>query len=98
MHYRKLQADKIFNGFDWMDDDRVLIVDETGRIEDVVSKENAGPGIEFLNGILTPGFVNAHCHLELSHLKNSMAIQTGLVDFLLTEDQIQVCRSATNTH
>ena len=24
--------------------------------------------IEFYEGILAPGFINAHCHLELSHL------------------------------
>ena len=42
MHYRKLQADKIFNGFGWMNDDAVLIVNETGKISDIVSKENAG--------------------------------------------------------
>jgi aminodeoxyfutalosine deaminase len=83
MHYRKLQADKIFNGFNWMSDDTVLIVDETGKIADIVSKENAGEGIEYLIGILTPGFINAHCHLELSHLKNAVTTHTGLVDFLL---------------
>jgi aminodeoxyfutalosine deaminase len=84
MHYRKLQADKIFNGFNWMDDDLVLIVDETGRIENIVSKEHAGEGIEYLDGILTPGFINAHCHLELSHLRNTVTTHTGLVDFLLS--------------
>lgn len=84
MHYRKLQAAKIFNGFDWMDDDSVLIVDETGKIKDILPKGNAGDGVEYLDGILTPGFVNAHCHLELSHLKNVVPTGTGLIDFLLT--------------
>ncbi|HXB43298.1 MAG TPA: amidohydrolase family protein, partial [Puia sp.] len=35
-------------------------------------------------GILSPGFVNCHCHLELSHLKNAISEKTGLVDFLLS--------------
>jgi aminodeoxyfutalosine deaminase len=83
MHYRKLQADKIFNGLDWMDDDTVLIVNEPGKIENIVAKKDAGDGIEYLNGILTPGFINAHCHLELSHLKNAVGTHTGLIDFLL---------------
>ncbi|MFN0188898.1 MAG: amidohydrolase family protein, partial [Bacteroidia bacterium] len=26
----------------------------------------------FLDGVLIPGFVNTHCHLELSHLKNEL--------------------------
>lgn len=30
------------------------------------------PDVEYLNGILCPDFVNAHCHLELSHLKGMM--------------------------
>jgi cytosine/adenosine deaminase-related metal-dependent hydrolase len=30
-----------------------------------------------------PGMINAHCHLELSHLKSTLPEGTGLVDFLL---------------
>jgi cytosine/adenosine deaminase-related metal-dependent hydrolase len=84
MHYRKLQADGIFNGFDWANDRSVLILDETGQVENIVSEENAGDGVERFNGIITPGFVNAHCHLELSHLKNKVPPRIGLVAFLLT--------------
>ncbi|MEI9958625.1 MAG: amidohydrolase family protein [Ferruginibacter sp.] len=31
---------------------------------------------------LSPGFINAHCHLELSHLKERIPEKTGLVDFV----------------
>lgn len=34
-------------------------------------------------GIIVPGFVNAHCHLELSHMKGLIPRHTGLVPFLL---------------
>jgi aminodeoxyfutalosine deaminase len=34
------------------------------------------------NGILSPGFVNAHCHLELSGLKGLVQQGTGLVGFI----------------
>lgn len=37
--------------------------------------------IERLKGIIVPGFVNAHCHLELSHLYNKIQIHTGLPEF-----------------
>ncbi|MDR0692683.1 MAG: amidohydrolase family protein [Prevotellaceae bacterium] len=37
---------------------------------------------EFYNGVLAPGFVNAHCHLELSHLKGVIAPQAGMAGFL----------------
>lgn len=52
-------------------------------IVDVVEEKDAGDGIEFLNGIISPGFINAHCHLELSHMKGLIPRHTGLVDFVL---------------
>ncbi len=39
-------------------------------------------GLEYYSGILVPGFVNAHCHLELSHLKGKIPEKTGLEGFL----------------
>ena len=33
--------------------------------------------IEIFDGVLCPGFVNAHCHLELSHLKELLPKKTG---------------------
>ncbi len=33
-------------------------------------------------GIIVPGFVNAHCHLELSHLKGLIPAGTGLIEFI----------------
>lgn len=38
--------------------------------------------IEHLEGIIVPGFVNAHCHLELSHLKGKIEPRRGLTSFL----------------
>ena len=38
--------------------------------------------IEYYDGIIVPGFVNAHCHLELSHLKGEIETHTGLTTFL----------------
>jgi len=38
--------------------------------------------VEFHNGIIVPGFVNCHCHLELSYLKNIIPQGNGLPDFL----------------
>lgn len=84
MQYRKLQADKFFNGFEWIKEGSVLILDEKGFIEEIISAGNAGDDIEKLDGILMPGLINCHCHLELSHLKNLVPQHTGLVDFLLT--------------
>jgi cytosine/adenosine deaminase-related metal-dependent hydrolase len=63
--------------------DQVLITDQQGIVKDIVSETAAGDGIEKLHGILCPGFINAHCHLELSHMKGHIPKHTGLVDFVL---------------
>lgn len=62
--------------------DAVLITDEQGNIADIIEAPNAGDDIQVFNGILSPGFINCHCHLELSHMKGLIPEQTGLVDFV----------------
>jgi len=37
---------------------------------------------EFYNGIICPGFVNSHCHIELSHLKGAFSEDTGMAGFI----------------
>ncbi|MBN1107292.1 MAG: amidohydrolase family protein [Bacteroidales bacterium] len=39
--------------------------------------------LEFYNGIIVPGFINCHCHLELSHLKGLIPEGTGLPEFIM---------------
>ncbi len=38
--------------------------------------------VEFHNGIIIPGFVNCHCHLELSNMKDLIPPKKGLAEFL----------------
>lgn len=80
--YRKFSATHIFNGYQFVHQ-QVLITDAEGVVIDVVDEDKAGDGIERLEGILCPGFINAHCHLELSHTKGLIPKHTGLVDFVL---------------
>ena len=80
--YRKFSADKIFDGYQFIKD-KVLITDEAGVIGDIVNENEAGDDVEKLKGILCPGFINGHCHLELSHMKGHIPKLTGLVDFVL---------------
>ena len=91
--YRKFTADYIFNGYEILSAPSVLITDRSGVIIDLVNTKEAGDGIEELNGIICPGFVNAHCHLELSHLKGRIPENTGLVDFV---QQVMTGRSKGN--
>jgi len=60
-------------------------VNGEGCIVDVIDtggKPEERGKLEFYNGILVPGFVNAHCHLELSHLRNAIERHCGLSDFI----------------
>ena len=43
--------------------------------------------LEVFEGILCPGFVNAHCHLELSHLLGKAEKGKGFLDFIGTIQQ-----------
>ena len=83
MAYHKFNATQLFTGKEMLDQNAVLITDAAGNIEAIVQKEEAGEDIETIEGILCPGFINAHCHLELSHLKGCIPEKTGLVDFVL---------------
>ena len=82
MQYRKFKADRLFDGYTFRETDAILITDETGIVQDIVPIADAGDDIQQLNGILSPGLINCHCHLELSHLKNVIPPHTGLIDFL----------------
>lgn len=79
---RYITASQIFSGKKFLPTNTVLVVNDFGFIEDVVTKENVElSNIEHFEGIVTPGFINTHCHLELSHLKNVIKQHTGIVDF-----------------
>jgi len=80
--HKKFQAEQLFTGEDILPEDHVLITDENGKIEDIVLAADAGDNVQRMKGILSPGFINCHCHLELSHLKNIVPPHTGLIEFL----------------
>lgn len=71
----------MFDGYRFREE-KVLITDENGRIEAIADAEEAGDDVQQFEGILSPGLINCHCHLELSHLKNVIPPHTGLVEFL----------------
>lgn len=82
MAYCKFQADHLFMGTQMLDEKQVLVTDETGIIAGIVPEAEAGTGIQKLNGILMPGMINAHCHLELSHMRNQISPGGGLTHFI----------------
>lgn len=84
MRYQKFKADYLFTGNDLLDNKKILITDEQGEIIEIIAEKEAGENVQVYKGIISPGFINAHCHLELSHLKNKVPEKTGLVDFVFT--------------
>ncbi len=84
---RWLKADYIFPISSPPVKNGVVVVDENGTIENVLDEAAqkdlpADVKIETFSGIICPGFVNAHCHLELSHLKGKIEKEKGLPHFI----------------
>lgn len=73
-----LDSEPIRKGFVEYEDDGTII-----RTGECASEEEVMPGA------IVPGFVNAHCHVELSHLHKKFRKGTGMAGFI---DQINELR------
>lgn len=78
---RKISADKVFDGYKFIDN-AIICIDDNGKIIDFLSSNEEIEEVEYHEGILSPGFINTHCHLELSHMKGIVAEGKGLVQFI----------------
>ena len=58
-------------------------VDDHGTITSITRHDNIDhvASVEFYPGILIPGMINAHCHLELSYLRGAISEATGFAGF-----------------
>ena len=82
---RKLSANYIFDGKGTFYKNGILVIDNEGFVIDLIDNNGQlkeSESIEYYNGILTPGFVNAHCHIELSHLKDQIPQGKGIPAFI----------------
>jgi cytosine/adenosine deaminase-related metal-dependent hydrolase len=80
---RRIAAQYLFTGRPPLLRHGMVTFDDTQRVVEVGqwdAQEKAHT--EFYNGILSPGFVNAHCHLELSHLCVAVPPRVGMDEFL----------------
>ena len=82
-----LNTAPIKNGYLYIEDDGTVI-----HVNDVAPITNQFE-VEVYEGIICPGFVNTHCHLELSHMKGLMPIGSGLPKFV---SQIPQLRKTSN--
>ncbi|MDR3365507.1 MAG: amidohydrolase family protein, partial [Prevotellaceae bacterium] len=82
---RKIAAHYIFPISEPPIRNAVLTLGDEGEVLCLSASDEAlqeREGVEFYSGALVPGFVNAHCHLELSHLKGLAPQHTGLAGFI----------------
>ena len=75
----------IKNGYVKFNDDNVVV--EIGQLDGECADT------EFYSGILCPGFVNAHCHVELSHLVGAFEQASGMSGFI---NQINALRNTVD--
>ena len=78
-------AKQIHDGKQWLPEGSIVAVSDDGTIFDILKRDEVTAwDVTDFDGILCPGFVNAHCHIELSHMKGVIAEGNGLVPFLQT--------------
>jgi cytosine/adenosine deaminase-related metal-dependent hydrolase len=83
-------SDPLKRGIVTTEDDGTII-----SIEDTSGDLRETDSVEFHNGIIVPGFVNCHCHLELSHMKGAIEEKSGLGGFI---QQIRTTRESATDH
>lgn len=62
----------------------VVTIDEDGTVMQVGERSGIDTAdLEIFQGIICPGFINAHCHLELSYMKGKIPAHSGMVQFII---------------
>jgi cytosine/adenosine deaminase-related metal-dependent hydrolase len=81
--FRKVKADAFYSNVHPADTSSLVVLDNQGKILNIEPASDHDPAsVQFLSGVIVPGFVNAHCHLELSHMKGLLPTGTGLLKFI----------------
>ena len=80
---RKISADYIYAMDRPPIKDGVVVVDHDGKVIELGSRSDYDLAeLEIHRGVLIPGMINTHCHMELSHMINKIPTGTGLIPFI----------------
>ncbi len=80
---RKISANYIFPVSSAPIKNGVIEVNETGQIVKIGARADYDAAeLEIHEGVIIPGFINTHCHLELSHMKGKVDTGTSLIPFI----------------
>ncbi len=94
---RKISANVVFPVSSPPIKNGVVIVDANGKILSIDHQHNFKKStLEIYDGILCPGFINAHCHLELSYMENKIPQRKGLPEFIINLIEYRKAFSLTN--
>ena len=91
-----ISEDPIVNGY--------LLINQDGEIISLLNEAEFSKGnfenipLEKHQGIICPGFINSHCHLELSYLKNLVPQKKGLAGFVWDLQKIRNQYSEKEIH
>ena len=78
-----LYTDYLFKGDGSLIKNGFIGIDKKGTICEIgVTNDSIRNKGKYLEGGISPAFINVHCHLELSHLKDKVERKTGLVGFI----------------
>ena len=81
---RRISADAVFPISSPPIKKGVVTVDDDGTILSIGERRDTDPAsTEIFEGIICPGFINAHCHLELSYMKGKIPEKKGMAQFII---------------
>lgn len=81
---RRLKSDIVFTLSGPFLKNGIITTDDFGKILDIEISQYIGAesDVEYFEGAICPGFINAHCHLELSFAKAKIEKAKGINQFI----------------
>jgi cytosine/adenosine deaminase-related metal-dependent hydrolase len=79
---RFISATYVFDGKRFLNDSPLLALDDNNCFVEYRKRNSVNIGkTEHYDGIICPGFINAHCHLELSYMLGVIPEKGGFLNF-----------------